>query len=87
MCISLFKSPSTLYPYSRPVLLRYMHGHHQQWFQTLDHPAVPFADPSRLHIEEGVWHPTPQNSHDGLYIQPWWALWHWVPVFTFKYGR
>lgn len=69
-----------------PVLLWYMHSHHLQRFQTLDHPAVPFADTGRLHVEEGIWHAAPKHSHDGLHVQPWWALWHWVPFLTLEYG-
>lgn len=77
----------TSHPCCRPVLLGYMYGHHLQWFQTLDHPAMPLADPGCLHTEEGVWHPAPQHSHDGLHIQSWRALRHRVPVLTLKYGR
>lgn len=70
-----------------PVLFRYVHGHHLQRFQTLDHPAVPLADAGGLHTEEGVGHAAPQHSHDGLHIQTGRALRHRIPLLAFKYGR
>lgn len=71
----------------RPVLLRYVHSHHLQRFQTLDHPAMPLADPSRLHVQERVGHSAPQHRHNGLDIDSRWALRHWVPVLALKDGR
>lgn len=64
-----------------------MYGDHLQRFQTLDHPAVPLADPGRLHAEEDVRHTAPQHGHDGLHIQSRRALRDRVPLLAFKYGR
>lgn len=71
----------------RPVLFGYVHSHHLQRLQTLDHPAVPFADTRRLHVEEGVGHAAPQDGHDGLHVQAWRALWDWIPVLALEHGR